>query len=118
MEYSVVTDEMGRYFDTLKARYSWFSYKIPTEVAAMEAIQRITKDTKAIDEMKTLAVEAETDTDLGNADSYADAVYVLMATGTSDLLANTGGVEITLGKEVIRTPADDAIGYIKKTSVR
>ena len=52
MEYSVVTDEMGRYFDTPKARYSWFSYKIPTEVAAMEAIQRITKDTKAIDEMK------------------------------------------------------------------
>ena len=47
MEYSVVTDEMGRYFDTPKARYSWFSYKIPTEVAAMEAIQRITKDTKA-----------------------------------------------------------------------
>jgi hypothetical protein len=38
MEYSVVTDEMGRYFDTPKARYSWFSYKIPTEVAAMEAI--------------------------------------------------------------------------------
>lgn len=27
MEYSVVTDEMGRYFDTPKARYSWFSYK-------------------------------------------------------------------------------------------
>lgn len=24
MEYSVVTDEMGRYFDTPKARYSWF----------------------------------------------------------------------------------------------
>ena len=38
-----------------------------------------------------------------------------MATGASDLLANTGGVEITLGKEVIRTPADNAIGYIKKT---
>ena len=33
-----MTDEMGRYFDTPKARYSWFSYKIPTEVAAMEAI--------------------------------------------------------------------------------
>ena len=38
MEYFVVTDEMGRYFDTPKARYSWFSYKIPTEVAAMKAI--------------------------------------------------------------------------------
>ena len=47
----------------------------------------------------------------------ADAVYALMATGASDLLANTGGVEITLGKEMIRTPVDDAIGYIKKTVI-
>ena len=115
MEYSVVTDEMGRYFDTLKARYSWFSYKIPTEVAAMEAIQRITKDTKAIDEMKRWLLKQKQTQTWETPIATADAVYVLMATGTSDLLANTGGVEITLGKEVIRTPADDAIGYIKKT---
>ena len=115
MEYSVVTDEMGRYFDTPKARYSWFSYKIPTEVAAMEAIQRITKDTKAIDEMKRWLLKQKQTQTWETPIATADAVYALMATGASDLLANTGGVEITLGKEVIRTPADDAIGYIKKT---
>ena len=115
MEYSVVTDEMGRYFDTPKARYSWFSYKIPTEVAAMEAIQRITKDTKAIDEMKRWLLKQKQTQTWETLIATADAVYALMATGASDLLANTGGVEITLGKEVIRTPADNAIGYIKKT---
>lgn len=115
MEYSVVTDEMGRYFDTPKARYSWFSYKIPTEVAAMEAIQRITKDTKAIDEMKRWLLKQKQTQTWETPIATADAVYALMATGASDLLANTGGVEITLGKEVIRTPADNAIGYIKKT---
>ena len=115
MEYSVVTDEMGRYFDTPKARYSWFSYKIPTEVAAMEAIQRITKDTKAIDEMKRWLLKQKQTQTWETPIATADAVYALMATGVSDLLANTGGVEITLGKEVIRTPEDDAIGYIKKT---
>lgn len=115
MEYSVVTDEMERYFDTPKARYSWFSYKIPTEVAAMEAIQRITKDTKAIDEMKRWLLKQKQTQTWETPIATADAVYALMATGASDLLANTGGVEITLGKEVIRTPADDAIGYIKKT---
>ena len=115
MEYSVVTDEMGRYFDTPKARYSWFSYKIPTEVAAMEAIQRITKDTKAIDEMKRWLLKQKQTQTWETPIATADAVYALMATGASDLLANTGGVEITLGKEVIRTSADDAIGYIKKT---
>lgn len=115
MEYSVVTDEMGRYFDTPKALYSWFSYKIPTEVAAMEAIQRITKDTKAIDEMKRWLLKQKQTQTWETPIATADAVYALMATGVSDLLANTGGVEITLGKEVIRTPEDDAIGYIKKT---
>lgn len=115
MEYSVVTDEMGRYFDTPKARYSWFSYKIPTEVAAMEAIQRITKDTKAIDEMKRWLLKQKQTQTWETPIATANAVYALMATGASDLLANTGGVEITLGKEVIRTPADNAIGYIKKT---
>ncbi|MEQ2437914.1 alpha-2-macroglobulin family protein [Phocaeicola vulgatus] len=115
MEYSVVTDEMGRYFDTPKARFSWFSYKIPTEVAAMEAIQRITKDTKAIDEMKRWLLKQKQTQTWETPIATADAVYALMATGASDLLANTGGVEITLGKEVIRTPADNAIGYIKKT---
>lgn len=117
MEYSVVTDEMGRYFDTPKARYSWFSYKIPTEVAAMEAIQRITKDTKAIDEMKRWLLKRKQTQTWETLIATADAVYALMATGASDLLANTGGVEITLGKEMIRTPVDDAIGYIKKTVI-
>lgn len=115
MEYSVVTDEMGRYFDTPKARYSWFSYKIPTEVAAMEAIQRITKDTKAIDEMKRWLLKQKQTQTWETPIATADAVYALMATGASDLLANTGGVKITLGKDVIRTSADDAIGYVKKT---
>ena len=117
MEYSVVTDEIGRYFDTPKARYSWFSYKIPTEVAAMEAIQRITKDTKAIDEMKRWLLKQKQTQTWETLIATADAVYALMATGASDLLANTGGVEITLGKEMIRTPVDDAIGYIKKTVI-
>ncbi|WP_373257648.1 alpha-2-macroglobulin family protein [Phocaeicola vulgatus] len=117
MEYSVVTDEMGRYFDTPKARYSWFSYKIPTEVAAMEAVQRITKDTKAIDEMKRWLLKQKQTQTWETLIATADAVYALMATGASDLLANTGGVEITLGKEMIRTPVDDAIGYIKKTVI-
>ena len=112
MEYSVVTDEMGRYFDTPKARYSWFSYKIPTEVAAMEAIQRITKDTKAIDEMKRWLLKQKQTQTWETPIATADAVYALMATGASDLLANTGGVEITLGKEMIRTPVDDRNGAL------
>lgn len=115
MEYSVVTDEMGRYFDTPKAQYSWFSYKIPTEVAAMEAIQRITGDARIIDEMKRWLLKQKQTQMWETPIATADAVYALLTTGTSDLLASTGSVKISLGKEVIRTPESDAVGYIKQT---
>lgn len=37
-EYTVYREEMGRYFDTPKAPYSWCDYRIPTQVAAIEAL--------------------------------------------------------------------------------
>lgn len=40
-EYSVYREDMGRYYDTRKAYYSWRNYKIPTEVAAIEALQAL-----------------------------------------------------------------------------
>ena len=45
-EYTVYKEEMGRYFDTKKAYYSWFDYKIPTQVAAIEAFKTIAPDNK------------------------------------------------------------------------
>lgn len=45
-QYTVQTDEMGRYFDTPKASYSWCDYKIPTQTAAIEALQTIAPDDK------------------------------------------------------------------------
>ena len=51
-EYTVYTEEMGRYYDTPRASYSWYDYKIPTEVAAIEAIQAVTpQDQQTVDEM-------------------------------------------------------------------
>ncbi|MBQ5548224.1 MAG: hypothetical protein IIT33_05230, partial [Prevotella sp.] len=51
-EYTVYTEEMGRYYDTPRAGYSWYDYKIPTEVAAIEAMQAVTpQDQQTVDEM-------------------------------------------------------------------
>lgn len=53
IQYSVSTEEMGRYFDTPKAYYSWRSYKIPIETAAIEALQILRpNDSQAIAEMR------------------------------------------------------------------
>ena len=41
-EYTVYREDMGRYYDTPRAGYSWFDYKIPTQTVAIEAMQRLT----------------------------------------------------------------------------
>ena len=52
-EYTIYTEEMGRYYDTPRASYSWYDYKIPTEVAAIEAIQTVMpQDLQTVDEMR------------------------------------------------------------------
>lgn len=38
VEFTVATDEMGRYFDTDRAFGGWASYKIPTQTMAIEAL--------------------------------------------------------------------------------
>jgi len=41
VSYSVYTDELGRYYDTSKAGYSWRNYKIPTQTMVIEAISKV-----------------------------------------------------------------------------
>ena len=113
MEYSVMTDKMGRYFDTPKAHYSWFGYKIPTEVAAMEAVQYVTKDEQALSQMKRWLLKEKQTQVWDTPVATVNAVYALLNSGT-DLLANSDAVKITLGKEVIQTSAEEPVGYLKK----
>ena len=52
-EFTVYREEMGRYYDTPRAGYSWYDYKIPTQTMAVEAMQQITPDDKqTIQEMQ------------------------------------------------------------------
>ena len=112
MEYSVMNEEMGRYFDTPKAEYSWFSYKIPTQVMAIEALHRMKQDTQSIEQMKQWLLKQKQAQAWENPIATSDAVYALLTTG-KDWLLHTGVAEIKIGKEVIRTP-DDALGYVEK----
>ena len=115
MEYSVMTQEMGRYFDTPKAEYSWFSYKIPTQVAAIEAIHALAKDEKTVDEMKRWLLKQKQVQAWETPIATADAVYALLMTG-EDWLKHTSVAEIKVGKQVIRTP-EDALGYVRQEVV-
>lgn len=41
MEYSVATEELGRYFDTQRAEYSWRNYRIPTQTLVIETLSAL-----------------------------------------------------------------------------
>lgn len=112
-EYSVYTSEMGRYFDTKKALYSWRNYKIPTEVAAMEAVYRVSPDVKMLNEMKQWLLKQKQVQMWESSVATADAVYAFLCMN-GNKLNSTGKMTATVGRAVFDTP-DDALGYTRKT---
>ena len=112
MQYSVMTQEMGRYFDSPKAEYSWFSYRIPTQVAAIEAVKRGANEEKTQEEMKQWLLKQKQTQVWDTPIATTHAVYALLTTGT-DALADKGASLIKIGKEKIQTSAD-GLGYINQ----
>ena len=113
MEYSVVNEEMGRYFDTRFAEYSWLSYKIPVQVAAIEAVHRLDGDEQKMNELKRWLLKQKQTQSWETPLATSDAIYALLCTGT-DMLSEGNRVSVTLNDVVVRTP-DDALGYVKQT---
>lgn len=114
MEYSVYTDELGRYFDTPRAEYSWRSYKIPTQVTAIEAIHRVANEGKTVEEMKRWLLQQKRVQDWDSPIATTDAVYALLGIG-ENVLANTGECELRLGKTDIYVTKNDTLAYVKQT---
>ena len=112
MQYSVMTQEMGRYFDSPKAEYSWFSYRIPTQVAAIEAVKRVANEEKTQEEMKQWLLKQKQAQVWDTPIATTHAVYALLTTGT-DALADKGASIIKIGKEKIQTSVD-GLGYINQ----
>ena len=84
MEHMVCTQEAGRYFDTNRAPSMWDSYKMPTQVATLEALRLLCPDdTKTIDELTTWIIRSKRTTSWNDALTSVDATYAL-------LLGNTG----------------------------
>lgn len=78
-EYSVYTDEMGRYFDTRRAEYSWFDYQIPTEVAAIEALKLVSpNDKRTIAEMQRWLLQSKRTQNWDTPINCVDAVYAFL----------------------------------------
>ena len=120
-EYTVYTDEMGRYFDTPKAQYSWRDYKIPTEVAAIEALRLLQPDdVVTVEEMQRWLLQSKRTQCWDTPVNTVDAVHAFLAPqGTAQLhregeTADTPHVTIKLNGETLQLPqATAGLGYIK-----
>ena len=113
LEYSVATPGMGRYFDTPKARYSRNSYRIPTQVAAIEALSCILKEPLAIAEMKQWLLKQKQVQAWDNLVATADAVYAFLG-GDDNRLAESSMLKAEISGTEVVTP-DDALGYVRRS---
>ncbi len=115
-EYSVFTNEMGRYYDTPRAEYSWYSYKIPTQVMAIEAIRTVTpKDTLTVGEMLRWLLGEKRTQLWGNAINNANAVYAFFD-GTSNANQSLSAPKISIdGTPLEMPPLTAGTGSAKTT---
>lgn len=115
-EYTVYTEEMGRYYDTGRAAYSWYDYKIPTEVAAIEAIQAVTPDDRqTVDEMRRWLLQEKRTQAWDTPISSVNAIWAFLYDHNS-LLASRPQTTLAIDGEVLPTPgATAALGYVKTT---
>ncbi len=113
-EYTVYTEEMGRYYDTQKAAYSWYDYKIPTEVAAMEAIQTVApQDQQTIDEMRRWLLQEKRTQSWNTPINSVNAIYAFLKDRQS--LETTGAPTVlAIDGEAMALPQSTAgLGYVK-----
>lgn len=115
-EYTVYKEEMGRYFDTPKAQYSWFDYRIPSQVAAIEALKQLQPTEKqTIEEMQRWLLQEKRTQSWDTPLNSVDAVYAFL-NGQTDKLTpadNTPAVLEVDGRELSADHRSAAIGYVK-----
>jgi len=117
-EFTVYKEEMGRYYDTPRAGYSWRDYRIPTQVAAIEAIQRLTPDDrKTLDEMRRWLLQEKRTQAWDTPLNGVDAVYAFLCekgmVRSEKLIAEVPTV-LKLDNQKLETPkATAGIGYVK-----
>ncbi len=79
MEHTVCSPMMGRYFDTRRAPSFYESYRIPTQVAAMEAIDKIGMYVTQLKEMQQWLLQSKRTQSWNNPRVAVDAIYYLFS---------------------------------------
>lgn len=115
-QYTVYKEEMGRYFDTPKALYSWFDYRIPSQVAAIEALKALQpNDANTISEMQRWLLQSKRTQAWDTPLNSVNAVYAFLDGNITSLTENAGQPAVIKvnGQKLAMPKATAALGYVK-----
>ncbi len=114
-EYAVYREEMGRYYDTRRALYSWRNYKIPTQVSVIEAMQMLKpNDKQTIEELQRWLLMSKRTQSWDTPVNTVDAVYAFMKGNESNWNKWAENAVLKLDGKQLPMPQDSTtLGYIK-----
>lgn len=114
-QHTVFREDMGRYFDSYQAGYSWFDYKIPTQVSVIEALKFAEpEDTKTIGEMQRWLLQSKRTQMWDTPLNAVTAIYAFF--GNKAQLTNGQKADIKVdGKALGAIDATSVLGYEKCT---
>lgn len=114
-EYAVYREEMGRYYDTRKALYSWRNYKIPTQVSVIEAMQLLKlNDKQTIEELQRWLLMSKRTQVWDTPVNTVDAVYAFMKGNESNWDKKAENAVLKLDGKLLPMPQDSTtLGYVK-----
>ncbi|CDA65972.1 alpha-2-macroglobulin family protein [Segatella copri CAG:164] len=114
-EYAVYREEMGRYYDTRKALYSWRNYKIPTQVSVIEAMQLLKpNDKQTIEELQRWLLMSKRTQVWDTPVNTVDAVYAFMKGNESNWNRKAENAVLKLDGKLLPMPQDSTtLGYVK-----
>ena len=114
-EYAVYCEEMGRYYDTRKALYSWRNYKIPTQVSVIEAMQMLKpNDKQTIEELQRWLLMSKRTQVWDTPVNTVDAVYAFMKGNESNWNQKAENAVLKLDGKLLPMPQDSTtLGYVK-----
>lgn len=114
-EYAVYREEMGRYYDTRKALYSWRNYKIPTQVSVIEAMQMLKpNDKQTIEELQRWLLMSKRTQVWDTPVNTVDAVYAFMKGNESNWNKRAENAVLKLDGKLLSMPQDSTtLGYVR-----
>ncbi len=114
-EYTVFTEEMGRYYDSPLATYNWFDYKIPTQVAAIEAMSLVDPDgyAQTIEEMKQWLLQQKRVQGWDTPVNSVNAIFAFLNGNMSVIDEQENAILFVDGKTLDLPTATAGLGYVK-----